>query len=97
MTGDSQAILAEFAAHLNAAPFKSVEVTGYTDSLGSPEYNQKLSERRARAIQEYLVRQYHFDSQKIIARGLGEADPIADNGNFQGRIQNRRVEFSITH
>ncbi len=96
MTGDYQLAIEEFVQLLHkGGTFKSLVVTGYTDSMGSAEYNQKLSERRAGAIRDYLLRENHLDATLISAVGKGAEDPIADNGNFQGRLLNRRVEFVI--
>ena len=96
MTGDYQRVLSELAKHLSEITYSSLTVVGYTDSLGSVAYNQKLSERRANAIRNYLIAEFHISPEKITAEGRGPADPLADNGNFQGRLQNRRVEFNIT-
>lgn len=66
-------------------------VEGHTDSKGSEEYNQKLSQRRANAIQRLVANLTPFDARKISARGYGESRPVADNSNYQGRALNRRV------
>ena len=96
MTGDYKNVLAEFVNYLNQSPaYQSVVVAGYTDSIGSAEYNQKLSERRAQAIKDYLIQVHGIPAEKLAAEGHGPQDPVADNGNFQGRFLNRRVEFRI--
>ena len=71
-----------------------IEVAGHTDSTGSTEYNQALSERRARSVGEYLYNQDVMD-QRIMTVGMGELRPIADNGTSQGRQANRRVELTL--
>ncbi len=76
--------------------FDSLEIIGHTDSVGSEAYNDQLSLRRAMSVRDGLFQfipaeQHH----KITALGKGEQVPIADNGNFQGRALNRRVEFNI--
>jgi OOP family OmpA-OmpF porin len=71
-----------------------VSLVGYTDSIGSDAYNQKLSERRANSVKDYLVA-HGADAGKIEASGRGEADPIASNDTEEGRAQNRRVEILI--
>ncbi len=72
----------------------SVQVTGYTDSVGAPEYNMLLSERRANAVLGYLST-HGVDASRLTALGRGENDPVADNATADGRAQNRRVELDI--
>ena len=67
---------------------------GHTDSEGSSEYNQELSEDRAKAVAEYAALQ-GVDSERMIITGYGEEDPVADNSTAAGRQQNRRVEIAI--
>jgi outer membrane protein OmpA-like peptidoglycan-associated protein len=76
-------------------PFSKVIVEGHTDSLGSDSYNLKLSNERARTIRMMLIRDHGIDPAKIEAVGFGESKPIDDNGNFQGRQNNRRVDFRV--
>jgi outer membrane protein OmpA-like peptidoglycan-associated protein len=71
-----------------------VEVTGHTDSTGSNEYNQRLSERRAASVAEYLVAQ-RIDLRRLLTQGFGEGYPIASNASAEGRQQNRRVELRL--
>jgi outer membrane protein OmpA-like peptidoglycan-associated protein len=68
----------------------------YTDSVGSEDYNQGLSRRRAESVQSYLVRQ-GVDPARLTASGLGEGSPVADNESAAGRQQNRRVEVIISN
>ena len=75
-------------------PETKIVVVGHTDSTGSEEYNQKLSERRADAVKKYLVDSGHVKADMITAEGRGEAEPIADNKTKEGRAKNRRVEIS---
>ena len=72
-----------------------IDVIGHTDSTGSAEYNQKLSERRANSVAQYLVSQ-DLDSRRFYVVGRGESDPIASNDTAQGRSQNRRVEIRLS-
>jgi len=67
---------------------------GYTDSIGGDAYNLRLSERRADAVKEYLVK-HGVDGARIQTSGRGKADPVADNATEKGRFQNRRVEILI--
>lgn len=71
-----------------------VAVEGYTDSTGSFEYNQQLSERRANSVARYL-NSVGVNHLRLDARGLGERYPIATNDNQAGRAMNRRVEIKI--
>jgi OOP family OmpA-OmpF porin len=71
-----------------------IDVIGHTDSMGSEEYNQDLSERRAMAVKEYLV-SMGVDSAIIDVSGKGESEPVASNDTEEGRAQNRRVEIHV--
>ncbi|HZX22952.1 MAG TPA: OmpA family protein [Woeseiaceae bacterium] len=71
-----------------------VEVAGHTDSTGTNEYNQRLSERRAASVARFLESQGVMD-QRIITVGMGESRPIADNSTPEGRQANRRVELTL--
>lgn len=68
------------------------EVQGHTDSTGSPEANQRLSEKRAEAIVSKLV-ELGVDASRLTAVGKGQYSPVADNATEEGRAQNRRVVF----
>ena len=68
------------------------EVQGHTDSTGTPEANQKLSERRAKAIVDKLV-ELGISRSRLTAVGKGQFSPIADNSTEEGRAKNRRVVF----
>lgn len=83
---------------MKAYPQMSVELRGHTDNLnstGDPEYNQKLSQKRADAVKEAIV-QAGIARARISATGYGETRPIADNSTEEGRARNRRTEFIIT-
>jgi outer membrane protein OmpA-like peptidoglycan-associated protein len=71
-----------------------IEVAGHTDSTGSDQYNQALSERRAQSVGSYLQSQ-GINQQRIITVGGGEAHPVASNDTPEGRQLNRRVELSL--
>ncbi|MGI9544915.1 MAG: OmpA family protein, partial [Cyclobacteriaceae bacterium] len=71
-----------------------IEIGGHTDSIGPEGYNQSLSERRAKAVFDYLV-QNGVAANRVISRGFGEKNPVADNMYEDGRSKNRRVEFKI--
>ncbi len=71
-----------------------VEVAGHTDSTGTNQYNQSLSERRANSVASYLNSQGVIP-QRVITVGMGELRPLADNGSTSGRQANRRVEITM--
>ena len=79
------------AVFLNQHPGSSVVVEGHTDSKGSDEYNKKLSERRAAAVRDYLVKEFSGAASRVSAVGYGESNPIATNDTEAGRALNRRV------
>jgi outer membrane protein OmpA-like peptidoglycan-associated protein len=87
--------LAKVSGILLAYPGLKMQVEGYTDSIGSDEYNQKLSEERAEGVKDYLVGQSVSDAN-ISATGYGKTHPIADNTSASGRAQNRRVELVVS-
>jgi OOP family OmpA-OmpF porin len=89
--GDA-AVLDEAAATLKANPNVSVNVNGYCDAIGGVEYNLRLSDRRANAVDDYLVKAGIPDS-RLIPQGYGKTDFIATNDTDEGRAQNRRVEL----
>jgi outer membrane protein OmpA-like peptidoglycan-associated protein len=80
---------------LNKYPDTNIEIHGHTDSKGSLDYNQALSERRASAVSAYLSSN-DIKSQRLTTIGFGENKPIYDNETTEGRAHNRRVEFAIT-
>ena len=92
---DAREKLAKVSGILLAHPDLKVQVEGYTDSIGSDEYNQKLSEQRADSVMNYLVTQ-SVNQGSVSAEGLGKSDPIADNSTSAGRAKNRRVELVVS-
>ena len=79
---------------LEKYPDTNILIEGDTDNTGSEDYNQKLSERRAKAVADHL-RGLGFPDARISTVGLGETNPVADNDTVEGRQQNRRVEVAI--
>jgi outer membrane protein OmpA-like peptidoglycan-associated protein len=96
LTGDYDKTLTELVAFIHKEPqFDNLTIEGHTDSVGSESYNMNLSQRRANAIKKYLAEHFQLAAEKIEAIGYGPTRPIANNGNYQGRQLNRRVEFKI--
>ncbi len=91
---DAADILDEAARVLKEEPGIDVSVEGHTDAVGSDAYNQRLSERRALGVHDYLVR-LGVSSGRLRTRGFGESQPVASNETAEGRAQNRRVELNI--
>jgi outer membrane protein OmpA-like peptidoglycan-associated protein len=87
--------LAKVSGILVAYPNLKLQVEGYTDNIGSDEYNQKLSEERADEVRKYLVSQSVPDTN-VSAVGYGKNDPIADNSTSAGRTENRRVQLVVS-
>ena len=94
LTPNAKLILDGVADTLLAAPDLKVEIGGHTDSFGPESYNQGLSERRAQAVLEYLVKR-GVDAGRLSAKGYGESQPIASNETAEGRELNRRVELKL--
>lgn len=86
--------LERVAEFLNEYPKRMVRVEGFTDNVGSDDYNLDLSERRARSIKQRLIDD-GVDASRISTRGYGEDHPVASNNSEAGRLQNRRVEIII--
>ena len=87
--------LAKVAGILLAYPGLKVQLEGHTDSVGTDEYNLKLSDQRAGAVREYLLSQ-SVPTTNLTAVGLGKASPVASNDTAAGRQQNRRVEMVVS-
>ena len=85
----------ELADFLKRFDYIDVELEGHTDSIGSEDYNQRLSQRRAEAVLELLVNEHGISPSRLFARGYGESQPIASNDIEQGRAENRRVIASL--
>ncbi len=91
----SYGLLREVASVIKQNPqIGSIEVQGHTDSDGDADYNQRLSERRARAVVNFLTRQ-GVSSSRLTAVGMGEGSPVDTNETSAGKANNRRVEFHI--
>lgn len=92
---NTQVSLARIAGIFQSYPGVKVQVEGFTDSVGSDELNQKLSENRASTTKDFLIKQ-GVSPDNISSAGYGKSDPVADNGTSQGRAQNRRVNLVVS-
>jgi OmpA-OmpF porin, OOP family len=79
---------------LKDQPRRTIYIEGHTDSSGTGSYNLELSQRRADAVRDFLV-DNGISPNRIVARGYGEADPVASNDTTSGRRENRRVEVIV--
>ncbi|MCX5870847.1 MAG: OmpA family protein [Deltaproteobacteria bacterium] len=76
-------------------PNAKIELYGYTDNNGTEAYNRRLSEKRAQAVNQYLIEVAGVDQSRTSTFGHGESNPVADNKTVKGRFENRRVEILI--
>jgi len=90
---DGYPILDEAVKGLKVWGDVNVEVAGHTDSVGTDEHNMDLSQRRAEAVRAYLIGK-GISAERLVAKGYGESQPVADNDTEAGRFKNRRVELS---
>ncbi|MCX7945041.1 MAG: OmpA family protein [Deltaproteobacteria bacterium] len=92
---DSYELLRQVAQVLKDNPEFKVEVQGHTDNVGGRAYNMKLSQARANAVRDHLIKVEGIDPDRLIAKGYGFDVPIASNKTEKGRALNRRVEFHV--
>ena len=91
---DGKRSIDEALAKIRGVDLEMVIATGHTDSIGTERYNQRLSERRAAAVKEYLVSK-GIASSKVTTIGKGESQPVATNKTAEGRQKNRRVDIEF--
>lgn len=89
-------VLDQAAALMNKVQNVQLTVKGFTDNTGNANSNKELSRKRAQAVSDYLVSK-GVDPSKLSAVGLGQENPIADNGTEEGKFKNRRIEFEVTN
>ncbi len=94
LKNDAKIVIAKLAGILLIMPELNLRIEGHTDSTGSPDYNQGLSERRAASVRDFLAGQ-GIDWQRMMSVGYGLTRPVGDNATSQGRAKNRRVEIVI--
>ena len=91
----SKSALRTLATSLEANPDTDIKIIGHTDNTGKVDYNQILSEKRAKSVFDYLMEDQGISSKRMTYEGKGIHEPIADNSTEAGRAQNRRVEIII--
>ena len=92
---ESYSDIKNLADFMQQYPQTSTTVEGHTDSVGTDQYNQRLSERRAEAVRNVLVNEYGVEGGRVNSVGYGESRPVADNSTEEGRQINRRVEAEV--
>ncbi|NNA54652.1 OmpA family protein [Pseudomonas koreensis] len=92
----SQRNFEQLAQYLTANPERQVRIEGFTDDVGSDDFNQRLSERRADAV-AFALKRMGISADRLITKGYGKQFPIADNGSSHARQLNRRVEVIISY
>jgi outer membrane protein OmpA-like peptidoglycan-associated protein len=95
LSQDAQLKLAKLSGIIQAHPGLNLAIEGHTDTTGSADFNLKLSQQRADTVREFLISQ-GLSPDIITGKGMGEADPVADNSTAAGRKQNRRVEIIVS-
>src|SRR5690606_27835 len=91
---EGRQLLQQVAQQAQGINLETISAVGHTDSIGTEQYNQGLSERRAASVKAYLV-SLGIDPNRIYTEGKGELQPIASNKTREGRAQNRRVEIEV--
>jgi len=91
---EGRAKLDDLVEKVRGINLEVIIAVGHTDSIGTVEYNQRLSVRRAEAVRAYLVSR-GIESNRIYTEGKGETQPVADNRTREGRAKNRRVEIEV--
>ncbi len=92
---DSTADIKKLGVFMQTYPTTTTVIEGHTDSVGSAALNKDLSQRRAEAVRQYLIKNYNIDANRIKAVGYGPDRPVADNATAAGRQKNRRIEAAI--
>ena len=95
LTPEATSALDQLAAQFKDRENFILEIEGFADSIGTDQYNNQLTRRRADAVRRYLAEQHHIELFRMHLLGFGEIRPVADNSTPEGRAQNRRVEVRL--
>jgi len=95
LTRKAKSALDQLASEVSNTKHYIVEIEGSTDSVGDPNYNYGLSQRRASSVIQYLAEKHNIPAHKIYVIGLGEDKPVAPNKSSSGRAKNRRVDVRL--
>jgi len=95
LSKSDQQMLDEFAQQINQQKHYIVQIQGFTDNVGTVEFNNQLSRRRADAVIQYLAAKHNVPPYRVYIIGLGEDNPVAENKNSAGRAKNRRVDVQL--
>src|SRR5664279_2292108 len=95
LTKADQQMLDEFAQQINQQKHFIVQIQGFTDAVGTVEYNNQLSRSRADAVIQYLAAKHNVQPYRVYIIGLGKENPVAENKNAAGRAKNRRVDVQL--
>jgi OOP family OmpA-OmpF porin len=95
ITENSTDDIKKLGEFMQTYPTTTTVIEGHTDSVGSAAMNKDLSQRRAEAVRDYLIKNYNIEPSRIKAVGYGFERPIADNATAAGRKMNRRIEAAI--
>ncbi len=90
----SSPTLNELVKISSACPSARIEISGHTNSVGNPEFNKSLSEKRAQAIVAFLSKA-GMDAKRMSAKGYGQDRPVAPNDTAANKAKNRRIDFSV--
>ncbi|MFY0605330.1 MAG: OmpA family protein [Cyclobacteriaceae bacterium] len=96
LIGDSESKLDAVVALMKKHPDFKLKISGYSDNTGDSAYNLELSDKRAHAAESYIIEK-GVSASRVMAKGYGEENPVADNSTAEGRAKNRRVEFELVH
>lgn len=96
LKSESRVELDKLVELLQKNPGMQIEISGHTDNVGGKEFNLKLSDNRAKSVSAYLVSK-GIRAERLTTKGFGDSKPIDDNATEQGRANNRRTEFKVTH
>ena len=88
-------LLAKVEKAIDVFPRSELVIEGHTDSYGGDSSNQRLSQQRAEAVQQYMINAMRIPSYRLIATGYGETNPVANNETESGRARNRRIDIVI--